>query len=193
MLSLVSNTVVSHFGPSCPFQEFRVWDTSHRMFKIPLFFRRCHWSSWENRRELLSLQTLASAMLHWDPFYIFYHFPTKHSDFNCTWRELNWNIMKRLILQIRLDLVLHLSLMFRIFHIWSSSLDCRGMFAASIRPSWLPSLLMLSASGSILFFSSSTNKNIFKLWKISEVSPSRKSSNALKKRRQVHPQLCSCL
>ena len=148
--------------------------------QIPLFFRRCHWSSWENRRELLSLQTLASAMLHWDPFYIFYHFPTKHSGFNCTWRELNWNIMKRLILQFRLDLVLHLSLMFRIFHIWSSSLDCRGMFAASIRPSWLPSLLILSASGSILFFSSSTNKNIFKLNNLWSFSI-KKSSNALKK------------
>ena len=49
----------------------------------------------------------------------------------------------------------HLSSTFRIFHIWSSSLDCSGIFAASIRPSWLPSLLILSASGSILFFSSS--------------------------------------
>ena len=49
----------------------------------------------------------------------------------------------------------HLSSVLRIFHIWSSSFDWSGMLAASMRPSWDPSWLMLAASGSILFFSSS--------------------------------------
>ena len=54
--------------------------------------------------------------------------------------------------------VAHLSSVLRIFHIWSSSLDWSGMLAASISPSWDPSWLMLAASGSILFFSSSEKK-----------------------------------
>jgi len=50
---------------------------------------------------------------------------------------------------------IELSSVLRIFHIWSSSFDWSGMLAASMRPSWDPSWLMLAASGSILFFSSS--------------------------------------
>ena len=54
----------------------------------------------------------------------------------------------------------HLSSVLRIFHIWSSSLDWRGMLAASIKPSCDPSWLMLWASGSILFFSSSASMSM---------------------------------
>ena len=71
------------------------------------------------------------------------------------WRYRNGSSVSKNGRNCQNILKLHLSSVFKIFHIWSSSFDCRGMFAASIRPSWLPSLLILSASGSILFFSSS--------------------------------------